>query len=148
MAGSLRDSCRVLPRFWPPGFPFPAVNPGGIPMGFPPGLAAILAAGISVPHRESRRDLGGITSRIPWRFWPPGFRFALRVLAGSPAEILAAEFSLPAVNPGGILAGLPPGSRRDFGRRDFTSRPESQWELGENSSRRDLGGFTHQDFGR
>ena len=162
MAGSHRDSRRVLPRFWPPGFPFPAVNPGGIPPGFPPGPAAILAAGISVPRRESRRDLGGITTGIPPRFWPPGFRFAPRALAGSPAEILAAESSLPAVNPGGILAGLPPGSRRDFGRRDFASLPESQRELGENScrdfgrrgsascreSRRDLGGLTHQDFDR
>ena len=157
MAGSHRDSRRVLPRFWPPGFPFPAVNPGGIPPGFPPGPAAILASGISVPRRESRRDLGGITAGILPRFWLPGFRFAPRALAGSPAEILAAEFSLPAVNPGGILAGLPPGSRRDF-----ASRPESQRELGENSCqdfgrrgsascrecRRDLGGLTYQDFGR
>ena len=97
---------------------------GGIPPGFPPGPAAILAAGISVPRRESWRDLGGITTGIPPRFWPPGFRFAPRALAGSPAEILAAELSLPAVNPGGILAGLPPASRRDFGRRDFASRRE------------------------
>ena len=97
---------------------------GGIPPRFPPGPAEILAAGISVPRRESRRDLGGITTGIPPRFWPPGFRFAPRALAGSPVEILAAEFSLPAVNPGGILAGLPPGSRRDFGRRDFASRRE------------------------
>ena len=138
------------------------MNPGGIPPGFPPGPAAILAAGISVPRRESRGDLGGITTGIPPRFWLLGFRFAPRALAGSPAEILAAEFSLPTVNPGGILAGLPLGSRRDFGRRDFASRPESQRELGENScqdfgrrgsascreSRRDLGGLTHQDFGR
>ena len=86
-------------------------------------------------HRDSRRVLP--------RFWPPGFPF-------------------PAVNPSGILAGLPPGSRRDFGCRDFAPRPESQRELGENScrdfgrrgsascreSRRDLGGLTHQDFGR
>ena len=83
MAGSHRDSCRVLPRFWPPGFPFPAVNPGGIPPGFPPSPAAILAAGISIPRRESRRDLGGITSGIPPRFWPPGFRFAPRIPAGT-----------------------------------------------------------------
>ena len=81
---------------------------GGIPPGFPPGPAEILAAGISVPRRESRRDLGGITSGIPPRFWPPGFRFAPRAPAGSPAEILAAEFSLPAVNPGGIITGIPP----------------------------------------
>ena len=81
---------------------------GGIPPGFPPGPAEILAAGISVPRRESRRDLGGITTGIPPRFWPPGFRFAPRARAGSPAEILAAEFSLPAMNPGGILVGLPP----------------------------------------
>ena len=108
MAGSHRDSLRVLPRFWPPGFPFPAVNPGGIPPGYPPGPAEILAAGISVPRRESRRDLGGITTGIPPKFWRPGFRFAPTALAGSPAEILAAEFSLPAVNPGGITIGIPP----------------------------------------
>ena len=130
---------------------------GGIPPGFPPGPAEILAAGISVSRRESRRDLGGITTGIPPRFWPPGFRFAPRALAGSPAEILVAEFSLPAVNPGGILARLPPGSRRDFGRRDFPSRQESQRELGDFScrdfgrwgsascreSRRDLGAWAH-----
>ena len=89
---------------------------GRIPPGFPPGPAEILAAGISVPCRESRWDLGGIATGIPPRFWPPGFRFAPRALMGSPAEILAAEFLLPPVNPGVILAGLPPGSRRDFGR--------------------------------
>ena len=92
------------------------MNPSGIPPGFPPGPAAILAAGMSVPRRESRRDLGGITTGIPPRFWPPRFRFAPRALAGSPAEILAAEFSLPAVNPGGITTGIsprfwPPGFR-------------------------------------
>ena len=136
---------------------FPCKNATGILAGSPPGPAEILATRISIPRRESRRDLGGITTGIPPRLWPPGFRFAPRALAGSPAE-----FSLPAVNPGGILAGLPPGSRRDFGRRDFASRQESQRELGENScrdfgrrgsascreSRRDLGGLTHQDFGR
>ena len=117
---------------------------------------------VFAPRRESRQDLGGITTGIPLRFWPPGFRFAPRALAGLPAEIVAATFLLPAVNPGGILAGLPPGSRRDFGRWDFASRQESQRELGENScqdfgcrgsascreSRRDLGGLTHQEFGR
>ena len=132
------------------------------PTGIPAGPAEILAAGISVSRRESRRDLGGITTGNPPRFWRPGFRFAPRALAGSPAEILVAEFSLPAVNPGGSLARLPPGSRRDFGRRDFPSRQESQRELGDIScrdfgrwgsascreSRRDLGGLTHQDFGR
>ena len=162
MAGSHRDSRRVLPRFWPPGFPFPAVNPGGILAGLPPGSRRDFGRRDFASRRESRRDLAGITIGIPPRFWPPGFCFAPRALAGSPAEILAAEFSLPAVNPGGILAGLPPGSRRDFGRWDFASRQESQRELGENScrdfgrrgsascqeSRRDLGGLTHQDFGR
>ena len=102
---------------------------GGLPPGFPPGPAEVLAVGISVPRRESRRDLGGITTGIPPRFWPPGFRFAPKALAGSPAEILAAEFSLPAVNSGGILAGLPPGSRRDFGRLDFASRREHWRDL-------------------
>ena len=50
---------------------------GGIPPGFPPGPAEILAAGISVPRRESRRD----------------------------------------------PSGIPSGSCRDFGRRDFRSPP-------------------------
>ena len=146
------------PRFWPPSFRSPPSIPAGSWRDYHRDPAEILAAGISLraesagglarrdfgrrvspPCRESRWDLGGITTGIPARFWPPGFRFTPRALAGLPAEILAAEFSLPAVNPGGILGGLPPGSRRDFGRRDFASREESQRELGENSCR---------DFGR
>ena len=122
------------------------------PTGIPAGSCRGFGRRVSVPRRESRRDLGGITTGIPPRFWPPGFRFAPRALAGSPAEILAAEFSLPAVSPGGILADyhrdpaeiLAAGislraesagglSRRDFGRRVFVPRRES---------RRDLGGIT------
>ena len=61
---------------------------GGIPPGFPPGPAAILAAGISFPRCESRRNLGGITTGIPPRFWPPGFCFALRIPAGTWRELL------------------------------------------------------------
>ena len=92
---SHRDLGGIPPGFLPgpaeilaAGISVPAVNPGGIPPGFPPGPAAILAAGISVPRCESRRDLGGITTGIPPRFWPPGFRFALRIPTGTWRELL------------------------------------------------------------
>ena len=126
---------------------------GGIPPGFPPGPAEILAAGISVPRRDSRRDLGGILAGLPpgsrrdfgrqdfasrrehWRdrpprFWPPSFRSPPSIPAGSwrdyhrdPAEILAAGISLRAESASGL-------ARRDFGRRVFAPRRESRWDLG------------------
>ena len=43
---------------------------------------------VFAPRRESQRDLGGITTGIPPRFWPPGFRFAPRIPAGTWRELL------------------------------------------------------------
>ena len=81
MAGSHRDSRRVLPRFWPPGFPFPAVNPGGILAGLPPGSRQDFGRRDFALRRERWRDR-------PPRFWPPGFRFAQRIPAGTWRELL------------------------------------------------------------
>ena len=106
---------------------------GGIPPGFPPGPAEILAAGISVPRRESRRDPTGIPAGSCRDFGRRDFRSPPWIPAGSwrdyhrdPAEILAAGISLRAESAGGI-------TRRDFGRRVFAPRRES---------RRDPGGIT------
>ena len=89
---------------------------GGITTGI--SLRAESAGGIArrnfgrrvfTPRRKSRRDLGGITTGIPPRFWPPGFRFAPRIQAGTWREFLprflAAGVLLPAENPVGILVG-------------------------------------------
>ena len=110
---------------------------GGIPPGFPPGPAEILAAGISLPvesaggiarrdfgrrvfapRRESRRDLGGITTGIPPRFWPPGFRFAPRIPAGTWREFL------PRFWPPGFcfLPRIPSGSWRAHSPRFWSPR--------------------------
>ena len=107
LAGSHRDSRRVLPRFWPPGFPFPAVNPGGILAGLPPGSRRDFGNRDFASRRERWRDR-------PPRFWPPSFRSPPSIPAGSwrdyhrdPAEILAAGISLRAQNPSGNLARIP-----------------------------------------
>ena len=65
-AGSHRDSRRVLPRFWPPGFPFPAVNPGGILAGLPPGSRRDFGRRDFASRRERWRDR-------PPRLWPLSF---------------------------------------------------------------------------
>ena len=87
-------------------------NLGGIPPGFPPGPAAILAAVISVPRRESQRDLAVITTGVPPRFWPPGFLFTPRALVGSPAESFGRRVFAPRRESrrdlGGITTGIPP----------------------------------------
>ena len=62
LARSPRDSRRVLPRFWPPGFPFSAVNSDGILAGLPSGSRRDYGSR-DFAFREPRRDLGGIVRR-------------------------------------------------------------------------------------
>ena len=128
LAGSPRDSRRVLPRFWPPGFPFPAVNPGGILAGLQPGSRRDFGRRDFASRREPRRDLGGIARRdfgrrdfasrresqggtwrdLPPRFWPPGFCFLPRIPSGSwcdhPPRFCSPRFPFLAEN----LARIPP----------------------------------------
>ena len=67
LAGSHRDSRRVLPRFWPPGFPFPAGIHSGILAGLPPGSRRDFGRRDFASGRERWRDR-------PPRFWPLSFR--------------------------------------------------------------------------